>query len=170
MKALLVISAISWTVFSAQAQTKVGGGLAFGTEILTIGFDVRATFGINENILFAPDITYFLNNTDVVFLGIQTKSKFKWWEINLNGNYVWNLSGFSPYVLTGLNLAIIGSEIELFGSRVSDSDTKVGWNIGGGANLPFNDKLEGFFELKYNIFISDPDQLAIKGGVKVAIK
>jgi len=162
--ALFVISAISLTVFSAQAQTKVGGGLAYGTEIETIGFDVRATFGISENILVAPDITFFLNNTDEVS-GVKTK--LKWWEINLNGNYIWNLSGFSPYVLTGLNLAIIGAEFEGAGVSVSDSDLKVGLNIGGGANIPFNDKLEGFFELKYNI--SNADQLAIKGGVKVAI-
>jgi len=165
MKTLLLTTAFFLILFCAQAQVKVGGGLAFGSEIETLGFDVRGNFDITDNIVIAPDITFFLNNTTSIS-GFD--SKLKWWEININGNYVWNLNGFSPYVLTGLNLAFIGVEVSSasFGS-FSDTSTEFGWNIGGGTKVPFNDKWEGFFELKYNI--SNADQLAVKGGVLVAI-
>ena len=145
----------------AQAEKgaiRVGGGLAFGTEIESLGIQARGDYALTNNILLAPDLIYYFGS-----------SGFDWFDINFNGNYLFEVSNpdIVPYVLAGLNFAIISVDYDIpILGELSDSSTEVGLNIGGGCDFLVG-TLIVFGELRYNI--SNADQLMIAGGVKFPI-
>ena len=148
------------------AQTTVGGGIVYGTEVENIGINVTGQYFINENIAIAPSFTYYFPKT------IVANYSFKWYEVNADGNYYFAIadSKIKPYGLAGLNVSIISfpnASFGGFGSTTSDSSTKIGANIGGGASYDIGKNITPFAQLKYTL--SSFNQLAIMAGVRFEI-
>ena len=155
----LTITALLMFVFAfnSMAQTRVGAGLAYGTEIENLGINANAQFFINDNIAIAPGLVFFFPK-DAGF-GID----INWFDFNANGHYYFKRGSVEPYVLAGLNFARIKVESGSFDS----SNTEIGLNIGGGANFDIGSSIMPFGELR--IVVGDADQLVIAGGVRFPI-
>lgn len=141
---------------AANAQTRVGGMLGFGSEIETLGIGALGEFMIKENMGISPQIFFFFGKDDVSM-----------WEINGNFNYYFMQEEVDLYGLAGLNIASI--KVDYDSPFIDDaSDTEIGINLGLGANFHVsNENILPFAELKYAI--SDFDQLAIFAGVKFTL-
>lgn len=150
---VLLLTCISTATF---AQLQVGGGLAYGTEVEAIGIQARGVYKFTEEWGAEADfIFYFDEFEDVTF-----------WELNANGNYFFfSNEAIDAYALAGLNIASVGVSIDLgpFGGTVSESNTEVGLNIGGGVQFGITESIKGLGEIKY--IIGDFDQLVLAVGV-----
>ncbi|MBF6608816.1 MAG: outer membrane beta-barrel protein [Flavobacterium sp.] len=146
---------------SAQQETRLGGFLAFGSEIESAGFGVNAEFPIMDKLTIAPGFIYYLPND-------HTYVKTTIFEINGNANYYFmehEIFGF--YGLAGINYTSVKVKVDDFGFGIggaSSSEGKIGLNIGGGTNFNLGKKWLPFAEIKY--VVSDYDQLVLLAGVK----
>jgi len=156
---LLQLSAILFfaAAINVQAQTRVGAGLAYGTEIEKMGINVNSQIFVKENIAIAPGIVYFFPKN------LGSGFDFNWFDINLNGHYYFALNSVQPYALAGLNFAILSIDSG-FGSA---NNTEIGLNLGGGVNFLIGGKLIPFGELR--IVVGNADQLVFGGGVRLNI-
>mgnify|MGYP006195277267 CR=1 FL=1 len=146
--------------FSTQAQeeTRIGGFLAYGTEIENIGIGANAEFPIIENLAISPSFIYYLPKNEYGF-------KINWFEVNANANYYFvNQNNMSIYGLGGLNYSSVkvSFDEEWLGGN-STSDGRFGLNLGGGINFTMGWGIP-FAELKYVII--DGGQLVAGAGVK----
>lgn len=148
---------------SAQTETKLGGFLAYGTEIENLGIGANAEFPIMEKLTISPAFIFYLPKDES---GI----KINWFEVNANANYYFLVEdNLDIYGIAGLNYSSV--KVKYDGSYrlggFSASDGRFGLNIGGGANFNLNGSITPFAELKYVII--DEGQLVIAGGVKFNI-
>lgn len=161
-------SFISFTNVQAQEiDTRIGGMLAYGTEIENIGVGANAEFGVMEKLSISPSFIYYLPKEE-------GPVKVNWFEVNANANYyLLNDGGFDVYGLAGLNYSSVkvkydGAAFPGFGGSASGSDGRFGLNLGAGANMHLsNDSIMPFAELKYVII--DGGQLVLAAGVKFKI-
>ncbi|MDN5202984.1 outer membrane beta-barrel protein [Fulvivirgaceae bacterium BMA10] len=158
----IIILNFNLTIIEANGQGKgditVGGGLAFRTLSFSgvgdvpsfIGINARGSYQISDNIILAPDLTFFFPKTE---------GTFDWniFEFNANGNYLFTSTGegLQLYALAGLNFTRVKYDFEGIGGfggfGGSFSDTNVGFNLGGGLNYPINDNVAPFAELKFTV-------------------
>lgn len=124
----------------------VGGRLGF---VDAKGIDGTIIFGghvhlgeIIENLVLIPSVDYF------------SKSSVDFLSINGNVRYYFPTSG-NIDLFAGGGLAIV---------RVSNgaSDTELGLNLKGGAEMPLSDNLVGTAEL---IYVTKGEQIKIMGGI-----
>ena len=143
--------------FAQEGQFKVGGGLAFGTEVEAIGIQAGATYGFTDEISAGADfIIFFPENID-------------WFEFNANGHYKFVAEDdMSVYALAGLNYTSLSVDVPNFGGfgGGSVSSSEIGLNLGGGAEFNVDFALI-YAELKY--VVSNADQLGISGGLRFPI-
>ncbi len=161
---LLTSFSLLFVVHNTQAQAtkgdiRLGGQLGYGTEIESLGIGARFDYAITDQILLAPDLMYFFGKSEG---GVD----FNWFDINLNGNYLFEVSNpdIIPYVLAGINIAIFSVDFgvnNFFTGR--GSSTNIGLNLGGGVDFVVSTFFV-FGELRY--VLSSNDQLVIAGGVK----
>lgn len=152
---------------NANGQAAIGGGLAYGTEIESPGINLNGTYLVTENIALAPSIIYFFPKS---YYG---DFKLKWLEVDLNGHYYFNTTGnVKPYALAGLNFSFITVPTYDFSSFFGGSGevenkttTKIGLNLGGGAEFDINSPIKPFGQLSYSI-IGDFNQLVIIAGIR----
>ncbi len=136
--------------FALNAQTSVGGGLAYGFGAETLGIQVRGVQEFNDTWRGGLDFIYYLEGTE----GVSA------WEINANAHYVFSQSDQTLfYGLAGLN--IYGISVSFLGESISTSTT--GLNVGAGGQIGFSDSISGIGELKYSL--SSADQLLVSVGV-----
>lgn len=160
MKRLITLGCLvlGLTLFSnsnalAQSDFKVGGGLAYGTEIEAIGIQAGAVYGFNEMIRGAGDFVIFFPDSPT---GVDNS----FWTINANVHYLLIAEETSfVYALGGLNYA----NQETTGGGVEVSDSEVGLNLGAGAEFGID---FGSIYLEGKYVISDFDQLVLSGGVR----
>ncbi|ALJ03629.1 hypothetical protein APS56_00010 [Pseudalgibacter alginicilyticus] len=150
---------------SAQTETKLGGFLAYGTEIENLGIGVNAEFPIADNFTISPALIYYLPKDES---GIN----ISWFEVNANANYYFLAEdNIDVYGIAGLNYSSVKVDYDDafggFGGSYSASDGRIGLNIGGGANFNLSGNITPFAELKYVVI--DGGQLVIAGGVKFNI-
>ena len=96
----------------------------------------------------------------------------EFWDINANLHYLFNITDeFTAYPLGGLGLGSIKATTELrdpFTGQVvyasSTSDTKLGFNVGGGVDYQIADDLYLNGEVKYQI-ISGYSQAVLSAGI-----
>lgn len=167
---LLFVTAFLCLTFSftanAQSETKLGGLLAYGTEIESIGIGANAEFPIAEKLTISPSLIYYFPKDEA---GI----KINWFEVNANANYYFlDEDGIGVYGIAGLNYSSVKVDYDdsAFGGfldEYSASDGRFGLNLGGGANFNIGSSITPFAELKYVII--DGGQLVIAGGVKFKI-
>lgn len=131
----------------AQQEFKGGAGLAFGSEVETIGITVGGVYGLTEDINGAADfIIFFPDNYD-------------WWEFNVNVHYPFHAEDETlVYALGGLNIVTVD-----YGDFEGSSNTELGLNIGLGTEhaLDFGNL---FGEVRY--VFGDLDQLVLSAGLR----
>lgn len=149
MKKLIVLFSMMFFImgsaFAQQGIQAAGVHLTYGTEIESFGIGVKYQYNITDNIRLEPSMNYFFENNGVDMF-----------DINANAHYLFPMaSNVRVYPLAGLTFARWD-----FGKVV----TRLGVNIGGGAEMDIADNLMLNFELKYQA-VSDLDQAVFKIGV-----
>lgn len=163
-KTILSIILITGIFYTVGAQIKAGIHFGYGTEIEKAAIGANAEFGITNKISIAPDFTYyFTEKTDYV--------KMSAWELNANAHYYFlDQNKFKVFGLGGLNYSTVKVTFDhpmggLFGGGdSSSSESKIGFNIGGGATYDLTEKIQAFSTLKYTA--GSTDQLAIFIGAR----
>ena len=172
MKKYYVLTALIAVVFmagtpqyliaqSTKGAMRVGGQLGYGTQIESLGIGGRFDYAITDQILLAPDLMYFFGKSEDGF-------DWSWFDVNLNGNYVFSISNpdIIPYALAGINIAFLSYSYDIPGDYGDGGDTEIGLNLGGGADFKVGN-LFVFGELRFAT--TSDDQLVIAGGVKFPI-
>jgi len=156
----ILLSTLLFIFLSSQVNAqeigdiRLGGKLSFITiEGADLGIGIVGDYQFTESIIGSVNYNYFLADE---FFGLST--------INLDGLYTFDGEGIRPYVLAGLNIATISVNFDFFGVSESVSNTEIGLNIGGGAELPLGDSMAAFGELKYAL--ASVDELVISAGLK----
>lgn len=164
MKKLLLTScaiiglllAFNTSSFAQDGRIQIGPGLAYGSEVETLGISVDGYYTINEQFRAGAKLTYFFPKNDVNFFGV-----------DLNGNYIFhNEDQLMAYGLAGINILNASWDIDIEG--VDDSNSEVGLNLGAGVEyaLDFGNL---FGELKYAGIGGDYDQLVLGAGLRFDI-
>ncbi|MEZ4888052.1 MAG: hypothetical protein R3E32_25215 [Chitinophagales bacterium] len=132
----------------AQGQSKLGFGLAYGTDIEEIGLQVRGDFKLGPVASFAPNFTYFFVDGPFNFY-------------TLNGDFHWNFytsGGMHIYPLVGLNVTFYGFED-------IDTDSELGINLGGGLHVPITSNMDLYGEIKTVLGDEIVDQAVVSFGL-----
>ena len=157
MKKLLMIACMmlsSTAMFAEKGDLFVGGGFSYGLgDYKNFGIGVKGQYEILNNFRADAQIDHFF--------------KSEGWslsDININLQYVIPATdAINVYPLAGL--ALVGFSTNNFGFM---SEAKAGFNIGAGAEIPFNDKWKIFLDAKYQI-VSDAGRFVPTIGVLVAL-
>lgn len=158
MKKLIVLFSMMFFIMgSAFAQKGIQGAgvhLSYGTEIESFGIGVKYQYNITNNIRLEPSMNYFFKNNGI--------DQF---DINANVHYLLPMaSNVRLYPLAGLTFARWDLKSPLGSIGLDDDVTRLGLNVGGGAEMDITDKLILNFELKYQ-FVSDFDQAIFNVGI-----
>ncbi len=168
--------AITFFIQNTNAQTTVGGGIAYGTEIENMGIDLTGQYFVKDNIAIEGSFTYYLpKDFGDGSSALGDDYKIKWYEINANANYYFKMPGKTKaYALAGLNMSFLSVPTFDFGSIFgggsgvkNETNSEIGLNIGAGADFDLGKNFTPFAQLKY--VISDADQLQILAGVRFTL-
>lgn len=165
-----IILAIALTLgLSMNAQNKIGGKLAYGSEIKSLGIGAKGIFPLSDMLSISGELIYFFGDSNKTSLGvISTATRTS--NISLNGDLHYNFDAnlpFNSYALGGLNASIYSNKTAISGietlSNTNISETIIGLNLGVGGSYPMSDNLEIVSELKY--VLGDLDQVVFSAGV-----
>jgi len=138
--------------FAQKGIKAVGAHVGYGFEIESIGLGLKFQYNVTDNIRLEPSMNYFFKNDGI--------NQF---DVNANAHYLFPIaSNVRVYPLAGLTFARwnLDYEIEEFSTDVS----RLGVNLGGGAEMDITDNLFINCELKYQ-FVSDFDQTVFNIGI-----
>jgi len=144
-----------------KAQLSLGGGIGFFTEGSNLSIQGRGIYDIADEWRGGADFNYLL------------VSGGTFWDLNLNGHYVFLNDDFIAYALAGLNYFNSGGGTVTtqtpFGPITveTESSSSAGLNIGGGGQLKFTDAISGLAEIKY--IARTGGTLVISAGVLFAL-
>ncbi len=155
---ILVLVVIGTT--SSFSQWQFGGGLSLGTEAsgdggLGFGINARADYAIDEQWSIAPNFTLWFPSVE--------GGSVTMWQLNADGHYGFaGTETMNFYGIGGLNYSYMkwefdGADFGVPGYSGSVDDSKIGLNLGVGANMDMF-----FGELKYDTAF---EQIAITVGV-----
>ncbi|MDX1651826.1 MAG: hypothetical protein R3277_05005 [Brumimicrobium sp.] len=144
-----------------KSQINFGGGLAYGTEIESLGFNIRGGYLLAEKLNFNGGFTYFIPREENMF-------KSELWTADFDAAFWLDLSdNIIFYPMAGLNITnytiqpLYDQGIEGIISD-GDTETRVGLNLGGGLGYRLGNTVP-FVEGKY--IVSDFDQAVFNVGV-----
>ena len=147
--AMVVVMMLSTVLLFAQEKGEMGAGvnLSYGTKSGFSNFGIGAKFQYNilDNLRIEPSATYYLK-----------KDYISMWDINANVHYLFGLSdSFRLYPLAGVTLLGVKASYDMgdYG-EASASDSKFGFNLGGGAEYLLTSQFALNLEIKYQI-VSD---------------
>ncbi|MCD8408848.1 outer membrane beta-barrel protein [Tenacibaculum finnmarkense] len=180
MKKLQITIILLFVGIVANAQFKIGGKLAYGTEIKSLGLGVKATYPINDKLTASGELNYFFESDEssentmgsYSFGGysnsVTNDRSTKLITFNTDLHYSLPFSSFDFYAIGGVNFSNVSIESSSSGGGMSstpfsNSETFVGLNLGIGGFIPINNDLDFFSELKY--IASDFNQLVFSAGV-----
>lgn len=140
--------ALLMTAFTqtTTAQTSLGGGLTFfkndgGSDL---GLNLKAGFGLNENMEISPSINYYFVDGFTAF------------DINADFHYLFGSEdSFRFYPLGGINFYRVSAD--------GYSASEIQFNLGGGTRYPLNDNISLYGEGKF--MIGDADGLVFSAGI-----
>lgn len=156
---ILFFVAAVMPAMAQKGEMKIGPQIGYGFDMKALGIGAKFTYGITDEIRLAPSFVYFLPKTEEASeSGITIKASTNWWELNLDGNYMFGEEDeLCFFGLAGLNVLGVSSSVTYTGlpegfemPDTSISSTEIGLNVGGGAQYPFSDSMKGFAELKYS--------------------
>lgn len=155
----------STAMFAEQGDLYVGGNLNYGmhSDYKNLGIGVKGQFEFVDHFRGEASYNYFFE-----------KDYCKMWDVNANVHYLFNINDqFTVYPLAGLTA--LGAKVDVPATiagipvgEVSDSDTKVGFNIGGGVDYFLTEKVKLNAELKYQI-VKDLDRPVLSVGIAFAL-
>ncbi|MDD2962733.1 MAG: Ail/Lom family outer membrane beta-barrel protein [Bacteroidales bacterium] len=168
---------IAIPAMAQQGEMKLGGLVAYGSEVKQPGFGVKFNYGITDQIRLAPAFTYFLPKKEEISLyTYSAEYKYNFWLLDVDGNYLFLNDGFELYGIAGLNVtgisfsSTISGDLPMYKSDDLDldmdesaSDTNFGLNIGAGIQYPVSDNMFILGEAKY--VLSSADQLVVSAGL-----
>jgi outer membrane protein X len=153
------IAAIAVLTMSAavQAQEKgdkaVGGNLVLGSgdHLTNVGIGPKFQYNVTNPLRLEGSFTYFLK-----------KDYTTMWDLSVNGHWLFPIDDqITLYPLAGLGILNYGYD---FDRGLSDSQSDIALNLGGGIVYKLTDKLILNAELKYKI--SDQwDRLLLSAGL-----
>ena len=157
MKKFIVLFSMMFFImgnaFAQKGIQAAGVHLSYGTEIESFGIGLKYQYNITDNIRLEPSMNYFFENNGI--------DQF---DINATAHYLFPMaSNVRVYPLAGLTFAR-WSFPQLIGGKFSNDATRLGINIGGGAEMDITDKLMLNFELKYQL-VNDFDQAIFNLGI-----
>ena len=161
-KQLLFIALMVITISQmyAQAGTTIGAHLSYGTKDLNLGFGARGEFGVADKISISPKFTYHTGRSE-------GGASVTGWNLDGDVHYYFTNEGISFYGIAGLTYASSTVKVGQFGGgSQSFSDSKIGINLGAGANFSSGGNLIPFAEIKYN---SPFEAILISAGVKFGV-
>lgn len=170
------------SVFAQKGEKAVGVNLGYGTEISNLGIGAKFQYGITDAIRTEASFNYFLK-----------KDGANMWDVNVNAHYLfpiadkfkvyplvgltyanckvdmgWSVEGMSPEDIQDLiDAGIIEDASEVTGETSSESEGRVGVNLGTGIQYDLSSKIAINFEVKYQL-IKDFNQAVF--GVGIAYK
>jgi opacity protein-like surface antigen len=174
---LLALALIATTASAAMAQSDIG----FKSLGVAVGFvspenmDGVFSFGgfanlgtITPNIGLEARIDYWSWSKSE--FGTETKAHDL--AVGARGKYYFDVqnSKFRPFAGAGLGLHFIGAEVDMPAAggfpamSVSDSETKLGLDLGGGLLTPINPRVDFLSEVWYGI-VSDVNQFSVRAGI-----
>jgi outer membrane protein X len=156
-KILLTLLIVSGIGLSAEAQTRIGAGLAWGSDVDDLGLGINGEFFVKNNVSINPGIILYFEDNGA----FQDRD---WWELNVNGNFYFAEEGSVDfYGIGGINLTT--RSIKSQGER--DSDTELGVNLGVGANFNIRGAVLPYTEIKY--IAGNFDQAVLFFGAKFTL-
>ena len=170
---------ISLLLLSIGAERAAAQPLSFGAHVNycddgDFGLGARVLLDTSEwfaqTRLVASFDLYFPGSTEQDFPGVgMVKADPSFWEVNLNGHYVFVMEGapLQLYAGTGLHLYDGSVELSVPDAEVRGFDpdgTGVGLNLLGGIEFPLPSSLTPFAEIKAEI--GGAEQVVLTGGVR----
>lgn len=139
------------TINAQPNNISVGFGPGFCSfpDFAYPGFGIRGYYGISDELRAVPDFTFYLPKK-YTKLGLEETRTF--WESNANAHYVFHFDNFEAYGIGGVNVS--GFKITDKGWTVptgSKSKVGIGFNLGSGAGINFNNNFGLFTEVKYAV-------------------
>ncbi len=127
---------MSLSSFSQGLVSSIGG--TYGSEVESLGMNIREYYFFNHHICLGPEVSYFpkhkLPHGEVTLL-----------ELNITGHYILEMTNrFSFYPLTGLNYSIENVSAH----KRTVINKALGVNLGIGFHYRMNNVLP-FIEYKY---------------------
>ena len=157
------------SVFAQKGEKAVGVNLGYGTEISNLGIGAKFQYGITDAIRAEASFNYFLK-----------KDGANMWDVNVNAHYLFPIADkFKVYPLVGLTYAnckvdmgwsvegMSPEDIQDLIETSSESEGRVGVNLGAGIQYDLSSKFAINFEVKYQL-IKDFNQAVF--GVGIAYK
>ena len=170
--ALLVLTACGTSVFAGEMQKEgsvllgyampsgdvgdvVDGGVAFGldydgykiNDMWSVGGTFLYTSGSGDTTILGSSYDY-----DVKTWGLTPYAKYSK-EVDLGGKK-WNMYGLAGVGYYSASLKV-DYPAPFTAFSTDESDTKFGFNFGGGAMYPLNDKMQLGLDLRYHAIYSD---------------
>lgn len=155
MKKLLVLASMmligAGTTFAQKGQHAIGGNIAYGSEIESLGIGVKYQYNITDQFRLEPSTTYFFGSNNWSML-----------DVNCNLHYLFPIApSVTLYPLGGLTFT--NWSVDLDGGSLNKD--KFGVNLGGGAEFALNRDWALNMELKYQILGDSFDQAVFNVGV-----
>ena len=144
---------MSVSTFAQQGTCTAGAQASFLLENnKNIGIGAFVGYEFLDNVRGVAEFDYYLK-----------KDYVSGWEVDLNAEYLFKLADgrFTIYPLVGVNL--FGQKVEIMG--VSDSDSKLGLNIGGGVEFKVLPSLS--LKAEYNYKTQYDGASFLKAGVVI---
>lgn len=121
------------------------------------GFNVGVASGSYLSEYLALRASVFYNNFQGKNLPANTSSSFNLVSISgdiVLGDFKKN-SKINPYGFAGLSSYVLSIKTTVYGASVSSSDTKIGFQLGGGVNIKTSSNLGFFAEATFNYIFND---------------
>ncbi len=137
-KGLLLTLFALFSMTRISAQTSLGGGLLLGSY--TTAVEVKADFGVSEQISISPSIDYYLVDSSF-------GSNVTMYLLGVDGHYnLGDAESFNYYPLLGLNYFSVSFSGEGYNFSYGSG---VGLTVGGGGTYALSESLKLYGELKY---------------------
>lgn len=150
----MLIAFVSIGAFAQENKVSVGAQLSYGSDHERVGLGIKGQYGLIDNIRLEAAFNYFFKQDNISL-----------YDLNVNVHYVIPITEqFSVYPLAGLTYMKASASVKEEGLKLSVSDSRLGVNLGVGAQYQINSNWAIVAELKYQI-IKDMSQLVPSIGV-----
>lgn len=150
----MLIAFVSIGAFAQENKVSVGAQLSYGSDHERVGLGIKGQYGLIDNIRLEAAFNYFFKQNNVSL-----------YDLNVNVHYVIPINEkFSVYPLAGLTYMKVSASVKEEGLKLSVSDSRLGVNLGVGAQYQLDSNWAIAGELKYQI-IKDMSQLVPSIGV-----
>ena len=168
MKKFFLLAAIACLGTSAFAQKdtkELGVGFVYGTQVESLGLNVRGQYFVTDNVRLEGSVNYFFKHNDVSM-----------WDLSANGAYVFLINDkFRVYPMLGFTFT--SWSVEYRTAKVnpdntttiyvkSDNTVRFGANYGGGVEYALSKNISAFGEIREQVLPNSYSQGAFTLGLK----